>query len=74
MSSSKKKPEKRKAYMIIRVEPEVKAAIQAYAGQLRLKKPGKRVTEGEAIADLVRRCAPEIWEAMPEAPPSKKKG
>ena len=54
--------------MIIRVEPEVKAAIQAYAGQLRLKNPDKRVTEGEAIADLVQRCAPEIWEAIPPAP------
>lgn len=52
--------------MIIRVQPAVKAAIQAYAGQLRLKMPGKRVTEGQAIAELVRQCAPEIWETIPE--------
>lgn len=55
---------RRKAKMLIRVDDEIKAGIKSFVAELRMKNPKKNVTENQAVAVLLKRCAPDIWEKI----------
>jgi len=59
----------RKAKMLIRVDDDIKAGIKAFVAELQMKSPKKRVTENQAIAVLLKRCAPRVWEQLRERHP-----
>ena len=50
--------------MLIRVDDDIKAGIKLFVASLRMKNPKKNVTENQAVAVLLKRCAPDIWEQI----------
>ena len=50
--------------MLIRVDDDIKAGIKAFVAELQMKSPKRRITENQAVAVLLKRCAPEIWEKI----------
>lgn len=69
---SSRKSEKRNAKMPIRLDPEVKGALELLAARESAKKGGKRVTHNEVIKMLFEQSYPELLEESSRLAQSEK--